>query len=266
MLGSLVIGVLIVFAVVFIDAIPVYFFTGNQDQWVPVNVKWKDEYKEMLNEYFPFYRMLPKSSKRIFIKRLSYFIATKRFIPRQIAEITDEMKIFIGASAIQLTFGLPRVYLRHFKNILVYPDNYYSNITRKYHKGEVNPRRQAIVLSWKAYVAGYAENEGVNLGLHEMAHALHLENRIRNGEFAFFPKQELAYWDQLAVYEIEKLRSGGQSIFRSYGGTNSYEFFAVAIEHFFERPQEFKDYSEELYITLGKLLNQDPLYLVNQAA
>ncbi|MFY0685867.1 MAG: zinc-dependent peptidase [Cyclobacteriaceae bacterium] len=257
---------MVLFALIIVERYPVYFFKGPSDRWVPVQLKWKEEHVEMLMKHFPFFRMLPSRSKQIFVKRLTYFIDTKQFIPRQLSEVTDEMKVFIGASAIQLTFGLPRVYLKHFKHILIYPDDYYSRITKQYHRGEVNPRQQAIVLSWKAYVEGYASNEGVNLGLHEMAHALHLENRIRNGEFDFLPEQELNQWDHLALAEIAKLNAGGDSIFRSYGGTNAHEFFAVAVEHFFERPQEFKDYHKELYLALGRLLNQDPLLLLNQAA
>jgi MtfA peptidase len=39
---------------------------------------------------------------------------------------------------------------------------------------------------------------------------------------------------------------------------NEHEFFAVAVENFFERPQEFKNAIPELYAILIKLLNQDP--------
>ena len=45
---------------------------------------------------------------------------------------------------------------------------------------------------------------------------------------------------------------------RSYAGTNEAEFFAVAVEYFFERPQEFQTALPELYGTLGSLLRQDP--------
>ena len=93
------------------------------------------------------------------------------------------MTAMIASSAIQLTFGLPKINLKHFERILIYPDEYYSTINKQYHKGEVNPRLKAIVVSWKAFVAGYADpHDGINLGLHEMAHALKLENIIKNGE------------------------------------------------------------------------------------
>lgn len=214
----------------------------------------------ILKKYFPFYNALPENSKRIFSKRVARFIHIKQFIPRNMRHITEEMKVLISASAIQLTFGLPNVYLSYFTYILVYPDTYYSDITKKYHKGEVNPRHKAIVLSWKAFVEGYMKDEGLNLGLHEMAHALHLENCIRNHEFDFLPSAALNAWDQAANEEIEKIRSGG-SFFRLYGSTDAYEFFAVAVENFFERPKELNDYSPKLYSLLSEILNQNPLLL-----
>ncbi len=221
----------------------------------------KAENRAILEKYFPYYNQLSDKDKKFFEKRVVNFINVKTFVPRQMPKVTLEMKMFISASAIQLTFGLPNVYLSHFRYILVYPDDYYSQITKRYHKGEVNPRHKAIVLSWKSYVAGYFEDEGLNLGLHEMAHALHLENAIRNEEFDFLPKEGLKKWDELALNEIEKINDGASDFFRNYAATDRFEFFAVAIENFFERPEAFFAYNSELYEALASVLNQDPVKL-----
>ena len=56
------------------------------------------------------------------------------------------------------------------------------------------------------------------------------------------------------------------TLFRSpYAGANEYEFFAVALEYFFEKPTEFKSALPDLYDTLKKLLNQDPISLYKLA-
>jgi MtfA peptidase len=49
----------------------------------------------------------------------------------------------------------------------------------------------------------------------------------------------------------------GQHFFRAYGYTNLAEFFAVATENFFERPNEFKKAVPELYAALAKVFKQD---------
>jgi len=216
--------------------------------------------REILNKYFPFYHKLDRKQQRIFKQKMQYFIHIKEFIPRDIDKVTDEMKVLISACAVQLTFGFPKVMLSHFKRILVYPDDYYSTINRQYHKGEVNPRLQAIVLSWRHFVQGYIEDtSGRNLGLHEMAHALKLENRIFNGEADFLNKDILDEWHVLAKEEIDGIRSGESRMFRDYAGTNQDEFFAIAVENFFERPEQFKELMPKLYLLMTKLLRQSPI-------
>ena len=216
-----------------------------------------------IEKYNTYYQQLPEKSKRIFLRKVKQFNFSKNYIPRHLSEVSDEMKGMIGSAAVQLTFGLPRVTLQHFNKILVYPDQYYSVINRQYHKGEVNPRYKAIVVSWKAFVAGYADpHDGINLGLHEMAHALKLENIIRNDEHGFFSKRVYDKWLQIAAAEILKIRGGEESIFRAYAGTDEDEFFATGIELYFEKPRELYAYNPELYKTLSNLLRQDTLQLV----
>jgi MtfA peptidase len=170
------------------------------------------------------------------------------------------MKAMVAGSAIQLSFGYPSVYFRHFRKILIYPDNYYSTITRQYHKGEVNVRG-LIVLSWKDFHAGFTNpTDGVNLGLHEMAHALRLINIVENNEFNFYEKRIMLQFDTEARIEMDKIRNSiqGPSIFRDYSITNHEEFFAVAVELFFERACIFKEYNPRLYRLLVDIFKVDP--------
>lgn len=216
-----------------------------------------DKYKETLVKYFPYYNNLDHRNRHVFEQKLMYFILSKKFIPRQFRPVTYEMKAMIGACAVQLTFGLPRVYLQHFDKILIYPDDYYSSITKQFHKGEVNPAFGAIVLSWKSFVDGYIHpTDSVNLGLHEMAHALRLENIIHNDEHDFFDDELVARFDAIAATICQT--ETPPEFFRPYACTNPHEFFSVAVENFFERPVAFKAAMPELYPLLTQLLNQDP--------
>lgn len=188
-------------------------------------------------------------------------MTSKKFIPREMNHVSMEMKVLISASAIQLTFGFPNVNLRWFRNILVYPDTFYSHANKARHKGEVNPRAKAIVLSWKYFVEGYLQKDGRNLGLHEMAHALRLENRITNQEFDFLDAEILHEWEIRAERTIQEIRNGTEYFFREYGATNNEEFFAVAVENFFERSKLFLEKHPKTYQTLCRLLKQDPALL-----
>jgi MtfA peptidase len=220
-------------------------------------------FREILMKYFPYYQKLSRENKTVFEKKVARFLYSKRFIPRDIPEVTLEAKVLISASAVQLTFGLPEVYLAHFNKILVYSNDYYSSITRRYHKGEVNPLFGIIVLSWQSFVDGYIyPQDSFNLGLHEMAHALRLENIIRNEEYNFFDDDLLARLDRFAVDFCKNQESNEHAPFlRPYACTNTHEFFSVAVENFFERPLQFKENLPQLYSILSTLLNQDPMQL-----
>lgn len=207
---------------------------------------------------FSYYRCLPLTKKHEFEKRVQRFISLKEFIPMEMDEVTQEMKVLIAASAVQLTFGLPEVQLAGFDTIYVYPRKYFSKINQTYHTGEVNPKGH-IVISWESFKEGYQNpSDAYNLGLHEMAHALSLESLSSDYEMNIFDKQAYQHWKRLAKKEFEKIRKGGKSYFRRYAFHSRAEFFPVAIEYFFERPEEFKRERPELYEALSKLLRQDP--------
>jgi len=217
--------------------------------------------KAILNKYFFYYRQLSRQDQKKFEERVNRFLYSKNFIGRSI-EVTDEMKVLISATAILLTFGLPMITLAHFDKILMYPDEYYSRINRSYHLGEVNPRLGIIILSWRHFVEGFVDNQdGRNLAFHEMAHAVHFENQIRNEEYDFLDSDMLSHWDKLAAQEIENIRSNADHFLRDYAGTNQHEFFAVAVEYFFESGELFREQLPRLYKTMVLLLNQDPVKL-----
>lgn len=219
-------------------------------------------HKNILQKYFRYYQQLSPQNKNKFAQKVARFIYGKRFIPRGVNEVTIEARVLIAASAVQLTFGLPNIYLAHFKRILVYPNDYYSSITKRYHKGEVNPMFGMIVLSWQSFIDGYIQpHDSRNLGLHEMAHALRLENIIRNEEYHFFDSALLSRLDSFArAYCGGAVTEAG--FFREYACSDVHEFFAVAVENFFERSAAFKSEFPELYTTLVKLLNQDPTEMI----
>ncbi len=217
--------------------------------------------KAILKKHFFYYNNLSKQDQQKFEERVNRFLHSKQFIGRGI-DITEEMKVLISATAVLLSFGLPMITLAHFDKILMYPDEYYSRINRQYHLGEVNPRFGIIILSWRHFVEGFVDNQdGRNLAFHEMAHAIHFENQVRNEEYDFLDSKALAYWDRLAKKEILNIRKNPDHILRQYAGTNEHEFFAVSIEYFFENSRILHEKLPELYTTLCKLLNQNPIKL-----
>lgn len=214
-------------------------------------------HESILARHFTFYRNLPAGYQKIFKSRLRKFMDSKKFETRKGLILTEEMKVLISACAVQLTFGLRNYKLPGFNRILIYPESYYSHITKKYHKGEANARG-LVVFSWKDFKEGYNEpNDNLNLGLHEFAHALFIGfMRDTTNDINFLSYYDS--WKESGDREFFKLRSGSSHYLRAYGGTNFMEFFSVCVEHFFETPNEFREKIPGLYQLLSKLFGQDP--------
>lgn len=220
----------------------------------------RPEHLQILEQKSEYYKNLNTKNKKLFAKRVGKFIAMKKFIARgNLKEVTDEMKTLIAASAIKITFGYPSIYFQSFWKIIVYPDTYYSTITKKRHHGEIN-LRGLMVFSWKKIEEGFKNyNDGVNLALHEMAHALIAENRTNNLEFDFLKFEDLITFDEFFLVEKEKILKDDSSFFRNYAATNEHEFFSVVVENFFERPKDLFEYNSELYSITSRILNQNLL-------
>lgn len=215
--------------------------------------------RSFLTTNFHYYNKLSPTDRLVFERRVQKFISLKDFQGREGLIITTEMRTLVAASAIQITFGFPSVYLHRFKEVILYPDAYYSTITEAYHQGEVNSAG-IIVLSWKNLLQGYLNPyDGRNLGLHEMAHALKISDATSYAGFDFFDQEAFHHFIFYAREERQLIANGEASLFRQYASSNDHEFFAVAIENFFERPLALSDFHPQMYSTLVRLLNQDPL-------
>lgn len=212
----------------------------------------------VISKYFTFYKRLSKAEKRRFEHRVRKFIDRHNFIGRGGIEVTEKMKLLISSTAIMLTFGMSRYLLSEFDNIIIYPKNYVSQITKKKHKGETNPRYKTIVFSWDDFMEGIKiEDNNLNLGLHELTHALYFTFIKRKSVTAInFMKRFKMLLTVLEDIELQKkiVKSG---YLRAYGFENQYEFLSVLVEHFFETPQEFKEKLPKIYKMVKLMLNLD---------
>ncbi|MFP4091608.1 MAG: zinc-dependent peptidase [Cyclobacteriaceae bacterium] len=259
--GAFLIGMLI--ALILVGAYFLYQYLRFRKRKKQTAVT-SGEARQILSQHFAYYRMLDSEQQTRFEQRVLAFANQKTFIPRNMERVTVEMQVLISAAMAQLTFGLPPISLQHFQRIIVYPDQYYSTVTEKMHKGEVNPGARAIVLSWRNFLKGYAiPDDSLNLGLHEMAHALELENLIENREYNFFRKEPWQDFKEESARISEMIKKGETNFFREYATTNEKEFFAVAVENFFERPKAFCQKFPRMYGIMIALLNQDPLAITN---
>lgn len=203
-----------------------------------------------------FYNELNAADQKIFLERVMYMCEKKIFAGMDGMIITDEVRAFVAASAVQISFRLDNWKFPSFHTYRVYPESFYSSLFQKFLKGGAG-RQGVIWFSYADYESGYADStNGINLGLHEMAHALVIE--MQNGNLDTDFANAFEKIEQLSVDRMERIRSGTYTFLRAYAGTNLMEFIAVSTEYFFERPSQFRAYDRELYEAIMWLLKQEP--------
>ncbi len=218
-------------------------------------------FDRFINHKYAYYTDLPKSLKSKFLHLMRDHYEYFEFVPRDM-QLTRAMKALIACAAAQLLLFLPSRGLTYYKRIIVYPDYYNSMITHRKHKGEVNPGLKVIVFSWRGIVEGLQhESDGINLLLHEFAHALWLEQKIMAQHYQVLESTWVARFEQYAQTQIANITSHEDHFFRKYAFENVEEFFAVSVENFFERPDKFQQAQPELYHILVALFKQDPTKL-----
>ena len=204
-----------------------------------------------------YYRNLSVTGKNYFYHRTVVFMLNKKFFGDGIP-LSDEIKIYISASAVQLTFRIRGFYIEHIQLIRVFPGAVWSQLAQHEVKG-LTTGGGVMWLSWDDIKKGFQfPEDGINLGIHEMAHAFKLSLRCEQYDGGHYCSA-INLWRTNAATAFQRLRSDEENFFRSYGGTNMEEFWAVNVECFFEKPEEFMHLYPEIYFSLCRVFNQNPI-------
>ncbi len=215
---------------------------------------------QLFLEKLEFYRNLDQENKYYFIGRVHEFIKSKEWVGVHGFELKSEHRALIAGTAIQLTWGLNQYIMYNIERIFVSPEEFYSRLFEQNVKGLTT--HLAVYLSWKEFELGIENKEdSFNLGLHEFAHALDILSKIDNRNLDLEYLHHLNNWQEISSKVFRKYNSFESKPFfmRDYSLVNKNEFFAVAIENFFERPKLFYVSEPKLFFNLCKLLNLNPL-------
>ena len=237
-----------------------YYLKKNQFQLIYIFRYFQPLSKQriqILNDKFLYYTKLSNTDKAIFEKHVNHFLINKRFVSEDYVEITEEMKVLIAATAIQILFGRDGFYLAEFSSIrIVDSEDVDVKRIKIYHQLEI---------PWKAFAQGYESMvDGYNPGIKIMALALSLEKQLSEGSIFNFSSNTA--FNKLYKSQAEKYIASGKSKYKTYDQVDRNEYFSVAVEYFFERPEHFYVNQPAMYMALSKLLKQDPLgnYIYNK--
>lgn len=214
----------------------------------------RDDITNILEKYYTYYRNLDEQLQFKFFDRLNRFMQSKQFIIHS-QEPIKEMPVLISAAAVQISFGLDDFELPHYPYIQIHKEEYFAKDSLRILAGNVEG--SCITLAWNQLLKGFSNYEdGNNVGLHEMAHALYFQEIVVDRDNSSF---EL-HFNEL-MYRGETVLQQNQcphNLYTDYAFTNLQEFWAVSVELFFERANDLYNYYPKVFNTLQHILNQNP--------
>lgn len=216
-------------------------------------------YTTILTNNFPYFNSLSTSDQTKFLNRIHQYRKSKTFTLIGI-ENTPAIEVLISAAAVQLTFGMNEYRMTFFNKIYVTKGAYTYGESNVPWAGHVN--RKGIHISWNHFMHGYKyNNDKYNVGLHEMAHALEYEfeygSYSNNGQLVSLFQGVMRQIDGVLFHEGWK----PAKLYTDEGLQNRHEAWAESIELFFEDPAELRQHYEDLFNSIKRLLNQDPVKL-----
>ncbi len=215
-------------------------------------------YHDIVSKNIRFYNRLSEEDQRKFLFRTYLFRKSRRFHYIEVAE-TPEMPVLISAVAIELTFGLEKFMLKYFYDIYILKDDYHYGFYSRPFMGHVD--QSGIYLSWDNFMKGISgQTPFSNVGLHEMGHALAYVNFITETDEDRHFKKEFKNFSKVARPIFTAMQQGNRNLLGEYAAVNYHEFWAVAVETFFENPVCLDQDLPELYAAMVSLLRQDPLH------
>ena len=247
-------------------------WTRRQHRAALIDTGLTDREWDIVMRHAPLVTRMPAELRPALAGKISLFLGQVEFIGYDGLEVTDEIAFSVAAQACLLVVNTDHWY-DNLTTVLIYPGAFKS--LQKDHDGyivseEVVVRsgeswsRGPVILSWRDSQQGAMNTEdGHNVVLHEFAHQLDDLSGHTDGAPLMAEGQSLQDWSRvvLGAFErhVENVQRGKPTVLDAYGATNHQEFFAVAVETFFEKSQQLRAEEPEVYAQLARLLNLDPV-------
>lgn len=218
-------------------------------------------WRKVLERRVEFYCNLDGDGRRRFEDDVRIFLAEQNVYGLRGAAVSDEARVLIAAAAATLGHGIPDWEWPSLRDVVVYP-RAFDDECRQSGDAEILGMVHAqgpILISERDLKHGFCRpHDGHNVAMHELAHVMDFATGHADGLPAGLEWVATAPWVDVVAQRLRKLRKKHRSVLRRYAATNEAEFFAVAVEAFFERPRRLHREDPELYAMLADYFRQDP--------
>ncbi len=253
-------------------------FDRFRRRWDVEPAEFDDTWSPMLDANFEHWRTLdPGELERMRLLVAKFFHETTWEAANGF-ELTDPIRVLISAQASMLLLGLDIDEFPLLTSVIVHPSTVVQRGERST-GGSVrssSPQmllgqahyRGPVLLSWSATRRGAKfPQRGENVVYHEFAHQLDMIDGITDGTPPLGSDEDARQrWVEVCTAAYDSVRADRSEVLRPYAGTNPAEFFAVATEVFFNRPDALQEHEPDLYRELVGFYGQDPAARLGRAS
>lgn len=216
--------------------------------------------RQWLQAHVPLYQRLDDRGREHFERDVQFVLDEYSFEGVNGVTVTDALRLSVAAGIAVLLYGRPSWELPGSRSVLFYPDRFdetYHGGTYADYDGMAHAQGP-IILTAPAVNASWSHaDDGDNVVLHELAHLFDFDNEGPDGVPSLVNPASARDWQAMVRREMRRVREG-RSVLRAYAAEAPSEFFAVAVEHFFEDPEQLARWHEELFRTLVLFFCLDP--------
>jgi MtfA peptidase len=238
------------------------------------------EFREHVRRRVPCASLLTEAELSKLEALIRIFNSEKNFEAAGGLTLTEEMRIAVAARACLLVLQrmeLDEPLYPELQTIIMYPSAYRTRGKRQEGYLTVDDDQArlgeswthgVVVLAWDAVLAGAANlADGHDVVIHEFAHQLDGHSGVMDGTPELDDMDHYTAWASVAGEAYAELHDAVEhhrkTALDAYGATNAAEFFAVVVEHFFEKPLMVAKRYPDLYAELALFFKFDPAYRIN---
>ena len=223
-------------------------------------------WKSIIEQKVRYYKELTVEEQEEFCSRCFVFIKEKRIIGIE-TEITDEIRIFVAASAMIPVMAFDEFEYDQVNEVLIYPKLFDKNYQFKKGKADQanisgmvgnGPMKGVVIFSKPDLVKAYdGKAHSFNVGIHEFTHLIDgADGTIDGVPESIIDKAYILPWISLIEKESRKIARNRSDI-NKYALTNQQEFLSVVSEYFFSAPKKFKKNHPELFVMMSNMFKTD---------
>jgi Mlc titration factor MtfA (ptsG expression regulator) len=216
-------------------------------------------YKDLLQDYVPFYANLHEAGRILFEDRLEKFLSAI-IITGANADVEDLDRVLIGAAAV-----IPVYFIRdwdyiNLKEVLLYPGHFNTDYEQHGQNRMISGMvgtgalQNVMILSkWELRQGFINRTSPHNTAIHEFVHLIDkMDGTLDGVPELLLERKYVLEWQALLQSTMEAIRSGASDI-NPYAATSPIECFAVLSEYFFEQPEAFRSNQPELHQMLQRI-------------